>query len=430
MYRKLTIKSSVIPVILSLALSACGGGGGGGTNAGNPNSNIPIQPSLPTTIEERRLAELTDMDELLRNNHPDLFFSLSETDWQNQIQDIRGQVADISDLGFMFEVTKMVATLGDQHTYVIMPQNRLRQFPLEVWWDGDRAIVTKASNDYQNYLGHELRSIDGTPMLEIRESVMQYLAFENEYWKVGISPNYLKYADVMAYEGLIASADSASVQFVSPQNETLQVEVDTTLGETDLIAIETTQAQVPAYFSNIEANYSVQLVEDDIFIQYTSAFDMPAYSLIALLDDMRFIMDNNEVDNVIVDVRFNLGGLIDHFVPVIQFLASSEFNNAEDLFVITGRRTFSSGVGATYSFNEMTNATFVGMPTGGKPNGFSFVAGVGLPVSGSNLFYSLQYLQLTEGDPDAFVPDHLTPFTQNDFTTGKDPALEYIRANW
>lgn len=411
--------------ILSLFISACGGGG-----AANNDAPTPITPSVPNTIGELRLLELSTIDATLRNNHPDMFYNMSETDWQNQIMDIRTQADDMTDLGFMFETTKLVANLGDQHTYIIMPRNRLRQFPFEVWWDDERAIVTKASSDYQEYLGQEIRSIDGTPILEIRESVMQYLAFENEYWKVGISPMYLKYADVMEYEGLIASASSAIVELRSTTGDTAQIEVSTTSGESELVAIEESHEAVPAYFTNIEDNYSVQLIDDDIFIQYTSAFDMPLYPLTTLLDDVQFIIDNNQVDKVIVDLRFNLGGLVDHFVPVIQFLADSDFNDSDDLFVITGRQTFSSGVGATYSFSELTEATFVGMPTGGKPNGFSFVAGLGLTASGSSLFYSLDYLQLTEGDPETFMPEHLTPFTQENFIEGTDPALEYIATNW
>jgi hypothetical protein len=197
-----------------------------------------------------------------------------------------------------------------------------------------------------------------------------------------------------------------------------------------MVAIEQTVATTPAYFQNRDDNFSVQLIGDDLYIQYNSAFDTGSYPVTALISDIQALINSNELDNIIVDIRFNLGGQIDHFVPVINFLATTEFNNPEDLFVLTGRQTFSSGVGATYSFVNLTDATFVGMPTGGKPNGFSNVVGLGLNYSQANLFLALDYLQLTDEDPEAFMPDHLTPFTQEDFINGTDPALALIDANW
>lgn len=420
-----TLKAPVLLLISILTLSACGGGGGGGSAPQSP----PTSDSTPT-VAELRQQELNIIDTTLRDNHPDMFFKLSETDWQNQIADIQGQISTISSLGFLFETTKMVATLGDQHTYMIMPDHLLKQFPFEVWWDEERAIVVKATTSYQQFLGHEVKSIDGAPMTEIRETVMQYLASENDYWKVGISPLYLAFSEIMEYEGLIASADVANVEFIAPDGSQSNVDVATAIGESQMLAIESTMDTVPAYFENINSNYSVQLVEDDVYIQYNSAFDINLYPLTSLLSDLQFIVGNNTVENVIVDIRFNHGGQIDHFLPVIEYLASTEFNNPEDLFVLTGRNTFSSGVGTTYSFNDLTEATFVGMPTGGKPNGFSNVVGLGLSYSQNSLFLSLDYLQVTEGDPETFMPDHLTPFTQNDFLTGADPALTYIDARW
>ena len=70
------------------------------------------------------------------------------------------------------------------------------------------------------------------------------------------------------------------------------------------------------------------------------------------------------------------------------------------------------------------------MPTGGKPNGFSNVVGLGMPYTQSALFFALDYLEVTDGDPETFMPDHLTPFTQSDFINGTEPALVFIESRW
>jgi hypothetical protein len=223
---------------------------------------------------------------------------------------------------------------------------------------------------------------------------------------------------------MTASPNRATFSLIDTQQNSLSRTIDGQVGINQWQEIETTHSPTPLYMRNQE-NYSLATEGELLYIQYRSAFNISGYSLSAFINDIQSAIENNNIEKIVVDLRFNYGGRIDHFIPVIDYLASTTFNQSDKLFVLSGRHTFSSAVGALYSFQNLTNATFAGEPSGGKPNGFSNVIGFRL-TSSNTLFMSTSYLQVTTEDTDAFYPQHLTPFTQQDFLTGNDPALALI----
>lgn len=125
----MTHKSVLLTLVSALLLSACGGGGG------NTNS-LPQVPSAPTTsqsdLNQAYVDELDLIDDVLRNNHPDLFFHLSESDYINELEALKTEVEGETEVNFRLASAKFVAQLGDQHTYLIIPESYLKQFPFEV----------------------------------------------------------------------------------------------------------------------------------------------------------------------------------------------------------------------------------------------------------------------------------------------------------
>lgn len=415
MFKRLT------PLLFVFVLTACGGGGGDSVVA-----PIPQQPATPTNF---KVTELEAIDTELRARHPDLFFSRAESDYVADYNELLNQAESISDTAFRLESTKLVATLGDQHTYMIMPEQLLRLFPVEIWWQDEKAIVVKTDRDHSHLLGSELVSIDGNSIAEMKDIAMQYLAYQNPYWKDALSPRFLRYSELLFHEGLIASPEQASFVFLTQENEEVMLDIASKNNIDVWIEIEDTQANVPLYKQH-ESNYHMMVDGNNLYIQYNAAFDSPTYPLSQFLVDLQAQIQSDMPEKIIVDIRFNHGGLIGHFLPVIDYIAETELNHSDRLFVLTGRHTFSSGVGATVSFDDRTNATFVGTPTGGKPNGFSHVIGFTLSGTLNTLYMSTQYLEIQDVEQESFLPDHITPFTQENFNDGSDPALIFINNNW
>lgn len=416
-------KTTLMVLTYTIVLSACGGGGNANT--------IPQMTATPTTsqadLNEAYTDELDLIDEVLRNNHPDLFFNINESTYVTELEALKSTVVGESEINFRLASAKFVAQIGDQHTYLIIPEPFLKRFPFEIWWDNDKAVITRAGRGYSEYLGFSIETVDGTDFSSLKDIGMQYLAYQNSHWKDALSPRYIKYADMLVYEGITASNDSATYTLTSQDGVTISLDIPS-FDTIEWVDIASTHQRPPLY-SRSDDNFHLIVEEDLAFVQYNSAFNSNTYNVDTLISDLDLALSEQDIEKVVFDLRFNHGGVIDHFVPVVEFIAETEYNNPGQLFVLTGRNSFSSAVGAIYSFKNLSNATFVGMPTGGKPNGYSRVAGLQL-VSANALYVATDYLEVTSEEVDTFTPDYLTPFTQADFLQGNDPALSFIRNNF
>ena len=417
LYSRFSNKTCLFLFVSLFLLSACGGGSG--------SASIPVPPAFDSQ-QGYKLEELAFMDSELRNLHPDLFFSKSQNAYELDLEAFRNASSTMSDMEFRLEMAKFIAELGDQHTYITMPINLMKKFPVKVWWVQDRAIVIETDEQYRDLLGKELLSIDGTTLPSLKEVAMQYLAYENAYWKDALSPLYLHLAAVLLNEGIIASEDMATFAFEDVQGERTVVDIASRVDISDWVRIEDTH-EAPLLYRLSEDNYAYTIDEGLLYIQYNGAFDVSGYSLATFINDVENAIASGDIEKVVVDIRFNYGGIIDHFVPVIQSLALSSLNTPDSLFVLTGRNSFSSAIGAIYSFQALTEATFVGEPTGGKPNGFSNVVGFRLPGSRNVLYMSTSYLAVTADEVDSFYPDHEVMITQQDFIDGHDPVMSFVR---
>ena len=83
---------------------------------------------------------------------------------------------------------------------------------------------------------------------------------------------------------------------------------------------------------------------------------------------MKFI-DDNDVEKLIIDLRWNNGGntmLQPYFINSI--IRNKKINTRGNLYVITGGRTFSAAQNLSTYLEQQTNAIFAVEPTGSSPN--------------------------------------------------------------
>jgi C-terminal processing protease CtpA/Prc len=137
--------------------------------------------------------------------------------------------------------------------------------------------------------------------------------------------------------------------------------------------------------------------------------------------------DQNPVERFIIDIRNNGGGNSSIFTPMLQELKRREALNHKDrLFVIIGRRTFSSAVLNAIQLRNQTQAVFVGEPSGGRPNHFGEVRMFMLKHSRLPVTYSTNYFTTSQEDTDSFYPDIPVELSIQDFLNHHDPVIEKI----
>ena len=134
----------------------------------------------------------------MEDNHPDLFFYLSESDYQNNKTKVLNSLQDSMSLeSFYLQIAPFVASIKDGHTTINTPiKNRVQYlnkgglaFPLKVNIEDERLFVSVDLSLEQNVpVGAELLSINEIPVPEILNHMFGLKGSEvnNEikYWEI------------------------------------------------------------------------------------------------------------------------------------------------------------------------------------------------------------------------------------------------------
>ena len=153
---------------------------------------------------------------------------------------------------------------------------------------------------------------------------------------------------------------------------------------------------------------------------------MPSFEAFCsqILADMKKV----EVRKFVLDLRFNPGGSSPQGTELAKRVSEiGNINQKGKIFVIIGKRTYSSAIINAIDFKNHTEAILVGEPTSGKPNHYGEVQKFKLPNSGLSVNYSTKYFKYLEEDPDSLMPDIAIETTFNNFASGKDPMLDAVR---
>ena len=141
------------------------------------------------------------------------------------------------------------------------------------------------------------------------------------------------------------------------------------------------------------------------------------------------LFDEKKANILIIDVRENGGGnnfLIRSFVDKIE--AHERVNREGNLFLITGRHTFSAAMDFSTGVEQRTKVLIVGEPGGSRPNSYGDAKSHLLP--NSNITVRLSTIYWQDSTPDdarlMILPDIEAPPTFAHYTEKRDPALEAI----
>jgi C-terminal processing protease CtpA/Prc len=139
-------------------------------------------------------------------------------------------------------------------------------------------------------------------------------------------------------------------------------------------------------------------------------------------------VDSSQPKRLIIDLRQSNGGDFIKFQSHLlkELKQRPAFRKPGSLYVIIGRGTISAAMVNAIELRKELNATLVGEPTGSKPNSYSENDELTLPNSHLRVSYSTRYYKLQEQDTSSVMPDKLIESLWEIYTSGRDPALEWI----
>ena len=380
-----------------------------------------------TDRADRWRADLDQLATELPAKHVDLFHTLSEADFRQGIDSLKQSVDTLDDNQLTLKLMELVARVGDGHTLVQPDVSKLHFLPLQFYLFKDGLFITETTPEWRDAFGGRVTRIGKLPIDDVLQQVSRYLARDNQQQLKNSTAQLLRVTDVLAAVGAWSGVDSGTIEY-QKDGETKTVTCRS-MGVDQLNKVDwVTRTASPMYKQKSELDHWNDWLPDSktVFFKYNRCRNKPAFD--QLVRGTAGFIAQNDVQKFVLDLRDNGGGDSSIFAPLLVYLVSSpKLNKPDRLFVIIGRKTFSSAALNASEMKRTTQATFVGEASGGKPNHYGEVRSLVLPNSELMVRYSTKKFERVKGsDPPSIMPDIEVEPTFADWSNGRDPVLEAI----
>lgn len=378
----------------------------------------------------------------LPEKHKYLFYVRNRVEFNNDIYSLLSTYKNLSNLGVALKMQQLVARMGDSHTNIGWDKliDKSKQLPLTLYWFGDGIYVKQTVVDNKKMLGKRIHKINQSPIKEVVDSLSTLVVQDNIAFVKGQVPKLISNIELLEYFNFVKDG-KVIVETEDLDGNLEKFEVKSSLlnkenrveFEVDSVAFSVNNLNeffVDKYFEK----------EEIYFIQYNkcNGRENPPYNFKGDINTLpSFIefesrvietINNKSIRKLIVDLRYNGGGNSYQGTNFIRNLSGIEkINQKGVLYVLIGRRTFSSAIINVMDFKSLTKATFVGEETGGKPNHFGEVKRFELPNSKIEVYYSTKFFRRAEKDVNTINPDVKVEESFDDFKLGIDPVFEWIK---
>jgi hypothetical protein len=380
----------------------------------------------------------------LPKRHINFFVVRSREDFDRGIENISSVKDGLSDLGIALKLQQLIAGFGDSHTSIQWQRfiQRNRILPIHLVWFKDGLFVLHTTWEHRKILGCRLTKINGMAIESITDSLSTLIPNDNKALLKSRVPGLIPFVQVLEHFAIVDS-NAVELQLENLQGEVLDYKMQPVpmnprnrVGyQPDSLALcyRNERAFFMDYYQSRDRIYYLQYNKcwsKELELKYRNgrnASRMPSFS--QFQKRVFKILKHQPVDKLVVDMRFNGGGNSLQGSEFIQKLSScKDINQKGKLYVVLGRRTFSSAILNAMDFAKMTEAIFVGEETGGKPNHFGEFKTFALPATGMKVNYSTKFFRRTKRDLNTLTPDFIIETSFEEFSKGIDPVYEWIKA--
>lgn len=246
---------------------------------------------------------------------------------------------------------------------------------------------------------------------------------------------YLIIPEVLQALGVIPSADAASFTLQDLSGKVFALDVAAVPLAASLNYVQNpdpAQGFFPLYRTNADQNYWFQYLDTTrtLYFAYNRASEMPGVPFESFAQQLAAAFASQPFDRLVVDLRNNTGGSTAVLQPMIDdFMKSGGAAALQGrLFVIIGRRTYSTALIHAIQVKLQLGAILVGEPSGNKPNHPGNVLSFTLPNCGLTVNYSTKLFTLWPTDVDSLYPDVRIDLWSSDVFARHDPFFAAVLA--
>lgn len=389
----------------------------------NRVTNSPVISS--SNRNEKWIIDIEFLKYELPNKHKNLFFHKTKEEFNEEIDNLLVNIPHYTDEEIKGELLKIITSINDSHTRVRFDDSKL--YPLIFFEFEDGIYLTDGSLEYKEYWGNKLIAVNGYELEEAREMITPYIAKDNQAIFKNQFSKALRGFDLLMFSGI---TDNEEITYTFTEGEiTVKPSSYEEINKTQYISESDLINDFPISKQNAYDEYWFEYLEDEnvVYVKYNSCRNMDGNPFKEFTKDVFEVVDKNNPDKLIVDLRDNGGGnslVFNSFIKAIK--ERDDINKEGKIYAIIGRKTFSSAILNAMDLRNDTNAILVGEATGGQPNHFGEVKEIHLSNININVSYSSKYFRTTDEDVDSIYPDKEVPLKSSSFFEGNDDFLEFI----
>lgn len=403
--------------------------------------------------------------------HSNLFFQVSQAEYNAAIENLKEQSGTISNEAMYIKIQQLLVRLGDSHTTTgFISKLPEKYLPIVLYVFDEGIFIVGVKDIDESIMGNKLISINGHPLNSIIDSLKTLYVAENESLHkkniAGIITNY----SVLKYFGFVKE-EKVRLQLenyygISEEMVVKPVEItEFTSEDMEFIKFSGRKNKRPKTKEIFGHKY---LPKDSLyFVIYNRCTGRENEQMIAIRDSMEINMNDpctlasikNEkskvkkevkplpyfrlfrdsvfqtiqvqpIKKLVFDLSQNGGGNTSQGSLMIERLARMVDTTKTKVYVIVGRRTFSAGLIHAMELKRLLNATILGEPSGGKPNFYGGSDSRYLPNSCLRINFARSHRKTTsdesESNANTLMPDVIFPVTFQSTTSGTDPIFNWI----
>ena len=406
---------------------------------------------LSTTVFAQQKTRIDwDIDlnyflEELPQKHYNLFSQKDKAYFFSEVARIKQESKNLTNIDVALKIQQLLASLGDSHTSLdyrpFVDKDQI--LPLQMYWFHDGLYVLRTTKEYADIVGCKVISINQFSVEAIADSLSGLFTVDNQSVVKQNVVQLISLVQILKHFNLTTDNNVEIVyRTQAGKNKTITIKPKA-ITRDNLAAY--TPSSIAFCYQNEKAYFAEKHFDDGkiYYLQYNRCWskeleskfgkkDVAAKlpSFLEFENKIFKILESKAINKIIFDLRFNGGGNSKQGTDFISKLSNYLKDNPEiKLYVVLGRKTFSSAILNALDFKRMTNAIFVGEETTGKPNHFGELRKLQLPSSKLSIYYSTKYFKYSDDDLKTLHPDILIETSFDDFSKGVDPVFNWIKEN-
>lgn len=392
---------------------------------------VTVQTDEAITAWREDLARL---ESAMQEIHPNLYWRFPQTVFQQAFAELDAQIPTLTDEQIKTGIIRLGA-LVDGHSFVdpFQPAIGFHLFPLQLYLFADGLYVIDADAAYAHLIGGRVATIGELSAEDALDRLRPVVNSENEMSVRFGLPLFAIIPEVLRAQELTPSytielPDGERLS-IAPEAQTLRDYLRWHPVPHWLISLRPRPEPLPMRHTDENFWYTYLATEDALYLQFNhvSGRTQSGQNLTQFVQAVTAEYEARSPQQVVVDVRHNLGGDNSTYGPLLDWLSTVPTR----IHVIIGRYTFSAAVNFLVEL-ELRDADvrYVGEPTGSGPRVYATARTITLPNSRIAVAISARDDTIAApGDERRWIePDVLVEPTAADFFAGVDAALAAIFA--